>query len=87
MNRQRNSSKSWEDCYRTQRNFLISYAFRMTGSLMDAEDIVHDTVSECLTHDFDKVSNHRAWMTRICSNKALDLLKSAHRNRNKYVGT
>ncbi|MEP7081265.1 MAG: sigma factor-like helix-turn-helix DNA-binding protein, partial [Ginsengibacter sp.] len=41
---------------------------------------------ECLAHDFDKVMNHRAWMTRICSNKSLDLLKSAHKNRNKYIG-
>ncbi len=87
MDRQGNSLKTWEECYKIQRNFLISYAFRMTGSLMDAEDIVQDTVSECLKHDFEKIENHRAWMTRICSNKALDLLKSAHKNRNKYIGT
>lgn len=87
MDRQGNSLKSWEDCYQIQRSFLISFAFRMTGSLMDAEDIVQDTVAECLSHDFDKVVNHCAWMTRICSNKALDLLKSAYKNRNTYVGT
>lgn len=86
MDRQGNSLRSWEDCYRAQRNFLISYAFRMTGNLMDAEDIVQETISECLTHDFEKVINHRAWMTRICSNKSLDLLKSASKNRNKYIG-
>lgn len=87
MNRQGNSIRTWEECYKIQRNFLISYAFRMTGSLMDAEDIVQDTVSECLKHDFGKIENHRAWMTRICSNKALDLLKSAYKNRTRYVGT
>ena len=87
MESQGHSISSWEECYITQRNFLISYAFRMTGSLVEAEDLVQDTVSECLTHDFDKVTNHRAWMTRVCSNKALDLLKSAQKKRNKYTGT
>ncbi|WP_428742411.1 sigma-70 family RNA polymerase sigma factor [Tenacibaculum sp.] len=87
MTRQKNSVSSWEDCYKQQRNFLVSYAFRMTGSLVDAEDIVQDTVFECLKHDFNTVSNHKAWMTRICSNKALDLLKSAHSKRNNYIGS
>lgn len=87
MEHQENRFTTWEDCYRLQRNFLIAYAFRMTGSLADAEDIVQDTVTECLKHDFNTIVNHRAWMTRICSNKTLDLLKSAHKNRNSYVGT
>lgn len=79
--------KSWEECYETQREFLIAYAFRMTGSLEHAEDIVQDTVAQCLKTDFGKVTNHRAWMTRICSNKALDLLKSAESRRMSYIGT
>jgi len=58
----------------------------MTGCLMDAEDIVQETVSKCLTYDFDKVKNHRAWMAKICTNKALDLLKSAHKKRTIYIG-
>lgn len=77
----------WEDHYRAHRNFLVSYAFRMTGSLADAEDIVQDTVSECLKFDSSVIKNHRAWMTRICANKALDLLKSSARKRNEYIGT
>jgi RNA polymerase sigma-70 factor (ECF subfamily) len=77
----------WEGHYRAHRNFLVSYAFRMTGSLADAEDIVQDTVSECLKFDPAVIKNHRAWMTRICANKSLDLLKSSARRKNKYIGT
>lgn len=87
MHRQGNSFTSWKDCYIRQRKFLISYAYRMTGSLADAEDLVQDTISDCLTQEFASIKNHAAWMTRICAHKTLDLLKSAQQKRNQYIGT
>jgi RNA polymerase sigma-70 factor (ECF subfamily) len=81
------ASQLWEDHYQAHRNFLIAYSFRMTGSLSDAEDIVQDAISECLRYDPNAIQNPRAWMTRICSNKALDLLKSSAKKRNEYIGT
>jgi RNA polymerase sigma-70 factor (ECF subfamily) len=87
MDRQRDTFTSWQDCYIKQRRFLISYAYRMTGSLADAEDIVQDTVADCLQHDFASINNPAGWMTRVCSHKALDLIKSAQKKRNQYIGT
>ena len=87
MDRQREKFTSWQDCYIKQRRFLISYAYRMTGSLADAEDIVQDTVADCLQHNFASINNPAGWMTRVCSHKALDLIKSAQQKRNQYIGT
>src|SRR5262249_45270701 len=36
--------------------------------------------------DPDGVRDHRAWLTKICSNKGLDHLKLAYKKREEYVG-
>lgn len=58
----------------------------MTGSLAEAEDIVQETFVACLGTDPAEILNHRAWLTRVCTNKALDYLKLAHKRREAYVG-
>ena len=68
------------------RRRLLGLAYRMLGSVADAEDAVQETYLRWHAADRDKVSNPRAFLmtttTRIC----LDLLSSARARREEYVG-
>lgn len=79
--------KEWDQHLRLCRPYLLSFAFRMTGSLADAEDIVQEAILECASIDPGSISNHKSWLTKVCSNKALDHLKAAYKKRESYPGT
>lgn len=65
---------------------LMGLAYRMLGSLADAEDAVQDTFVKWQSVDVSKLRNAEAWLTTVCTNRCLDLLKAASRNRLNYVG-
>jgi RNA polymerase sigma-70 factor, ECF subfamily len=79
--------KQWEGIQALHRPFLVSFAFRMTGSLAEAEDIVQDTFLSCSQIDPTTIQNHKSWLTKICSNRGLDHLKTAYKKREVYHGT
>lgn len=81
-----NYLSAWEPHFKTSRAYLLSLGFRMSGSLSEAEDIVQDAFIACQSVDPASIENHRAWLTRVCSNKALDALKVAHKKREAYIG-
>jgi RNA polymerase sigma-70 factor (ECF subfamily) len=68
------------------RRRLRGLAYRMLGSMADAEDAVQETYLRWHAADRDHVSNPRAFLmtttTRIC----LDVLTSARARREEYVG-
>jgi len=68
------------------RGRLRGLAYRMLGSMADAEDAVQETYLRWHATDRDRVSDPRAFlmttMTRIC----LDMLTSARARREEYVG-
>lgn len=68
-----------------QRPRLINLAYRLTGSLSDAEDLVADS---WLRWDARAagVRNPEAWLTTVVSRLALDHLRSARMRRESYVG-
>lgn len=76
----------WSEIYRQHRPYLISFAFRMTGSLAEAEEIVQDTFIECNHYHPDEINNHKSWLTKICSNKGINHIKSAYKRREVYPG-
>lgn len=78
--------KDWENHLRVYRPYLLSFAYRMTGSLAEADDIVQETFLECANVDPSAISNPKAWLTKVCSNKGLDFLKTAYRKRESYRG-
>lgn len=72
-----------------ERRRLLSLAYRMTGTLADAEDIVQETyVRWYRLDDADRAAivNVPGWLTRTASRIALDVLGSARRRRERYVG-
>lgn len=68
------------------RRRLLGLAYRMLGSMADAEDAVQEAYLRWHGADRDKVSDPRAFLmtttTRIC----LDVLTSARVRREEYVG-
>ena len=65
---------------------LLGLAYRILGSLADAEDAVQDTFLKWANADRAAIVNPPAWLTTICTRRCLDLLRAAHRSRVDYVG-
>ncbi len=81
-----NNLSAWEEECKRYRQFLISFAYRMTGSLSEAEDLVQDTFLECARVPRSEIRNPKSWLTKICANKGIDHLKSAYKRRETYPG-
>jgi len=72
--------------FEQHRRFLTGLAYRMLGSLADAQDIVQDAFlrwHEAVRHD---LASPRAWLARIVTRLCLDALKSARARHENYVG-
>jgi RNA polymerase sigma-70 factor (ECF subfamily) len=65
---------------------LIRIAYRMLGSVADAQDIVQEAFIRWLATDRSTVREPEAFLRRIVTRLCLDVLKSAERRRTSYVG-
>lgn len=72
--------------FEAERTKLISLCYRMLGERAEAEDAVQDTWLRWAAADVDKIDNPAAWLRRVATNIAIDALRSAHRQREIYVG-
>jgi RNA polymerase sigma-70 factor (ECF subfamily) len=68
------------------REHLKRLAYRLLGSVADAEDIVQETFVRWKTSGEPELTSPRAWLARTCTRLCLDQLKSAHHKRVAYVG-
>lgn len=61
---------------------LHRYCARMTGSVIDGEDVVQDAMLKAFAArgSADSVANPRAWVVRIAHNAALDFLRRRSRD-------
>lgn len=76
----------WEEILFKYRPSLVAFAFRMLGSLSEAEDLVQETFLETTQVDAKRIVNHRAWLMKVCANKAINQLKKAYKRRESYPG-
>lgn len=65
---------------------LTGIAYRMLGSVSDAQDAVQDTYVKWVTYEGPPIDTPAAWLSRVCTNRCLDRMKSAHKTRVDYVG-
>ena len=65
---------------------LIRIAYRMLGSVADAEDVLQDAFLRWLDVDRDAILEPEAYLRRVVTRLCLDQLKSARRRRETYVG-
>lgn len=69
-----------------QRPRLLGIAYRMLGTMWDAEDIVADAMVRWLAVDREQVRQPQAFLTTMVTRRALDQLRSARVARESYTG-
>ncbi len=72
-----------------ERRQLINLAYRLLGSLTDAEDVVQETYTRWYAlpaRQRDGIGSPGGWLTTVASRICLDLLGSARARRERYVG-
>jgi RNA polymerase sigma-70 factor (ECF subfamily) len=71
-----------------QRTRLFGVAYRMLGSVADAEDIVQETFLRWqeVVDAGTEIESPSAYLTTMVSRRCLDELRSARRRREAYVG-
>jgi RNA polymerase sigma-70 factor (ECF subfamily) len=73
------------DDFEAERPRLLRVAYRLTGSVVDAEDAVQEAWLR-LDRTTAEPSNLQAWLTRVVSRLCLDRLGSAAKRRETYTG-
>jgi RNA polymerase sigma-70 factor (ECF subfamily) len=75
-----------DGAFEQNRKYLLGLAYRMLGSLSEAEDIVQESWLRWRRAGRDEVASPRAFLRRIATRLCLDQLKSARARREEYVG-
>ncbi|GGO77532.1 RNA polymerase sigma factor SigJ [Nonomuraea cavernae] len=73
----------------SERRQLINLAYRLLGSLADAEDVVQETYARWYAmsrRQQEAIESPGGWLTKVASRICLDLLGSARARRESYVG-
>ncbi len=74
------------EIFESHRGLLTGIAYRMLGSVEEAQDAVQDTFLRWMKTERDEVQSPRSWLVTTCSRIAIDILKSARKRRLEYVG-
>lgn len=73
----------------SERRQLINLAYRLLGSLAEAEDAVQETYARWYAmsrQQQEAIESPSAWLTKVASRICLDLLGSARARHERYVG-
>jgi RNA polymerase sigma factor (sigma-70 family) len=72
-----------------ERRQLMNVAYRLLGSVAEAEDAVQETYARWYAmspEQQEAIESPGAWLTKVASRICLDLLGSARARRDRYVG-
>jgi RNA polymerase sigma factor (sigma-70 family) len=67
--------------FEDNRGYLRAVAYRMLGSISDADDAVQEAWLRLSRADADGVQNLRGWLTRVVARVCLDMLRTRARRR------
>ncbi len=76
-------SQPWPE---DERGRLIGLAYRMVGTVADAEDIVQDAYLRWQRADTGAIERPFSWLATTVSRLAIDHMRSARKRREVYVG-
>lgn len=74
------------DDFHHHRPFLFSIAYRMLGTVTDAEDVVQETFLRWQQTTQATVKSAKTYLTTIITRLCIDRLRSARVRREQYVG-
>jgi RNA polymerase sigma factor (sigma-70 family) len=72
--------------WREHHRYVLNVAYRMLGSVSEAEDIVQDAFARLLRVDLAEIEDVRGWLVVAVTRRCLDELRSARSRREVYVG-
>ncbi|MFC4303295.1 sigma-70 family RNA polymerase sigma factor [Cohnella boryungensis] len=75
-----------EQLYREYKPLLVSIAYRMLGSMSEAEDAVQDVFVSVSKLGGIDIVHPKAYLVKLITNRALNLMKAAPRQRESYPG-
>src|SRR5215467_4354971 len=73
--------------FEEQRPHLRAVAYRMLGSLSEADDAVQEAWLRLSTADTDEVDNLGGWLTTVVARVALNVLRSRRRRPEEPLET
>ena len=65
------------DIWSAHRRYLVDLAFRMVGSVSEAEDVVQEAFMRLLNVDVDEIDDVRGWLVVVTGRICLDHMGSA----------
>jgi len=80
------SDQSAADSFDPLRPKLVRVAYRMLGSVAEAEDVVQDAFLRWIGVERSAVREPEAFLRTLVTRLCLDVLRSARRKREQYVG-
>ncbi len=72
--------------FENERRHLLGVAYRLLGTVTDAEDVLQDVFERWLATDRSSVENPAAYLTTMTTRASIDRLRSARVTREVYVG-
>ena len=72
--------------FEAARPKLMAIAYRMLGSVAEAEDVIGDVAERWAVADREAVRVPEAWLVTTTTRRALDVLRSARLQRESYPG-
>ncbi len=72
--------------FAAERDHLFAIAYRMLGSVQDAEDVLQEAFVRLHRTGLATIESPGAWLTTVVTRLALSQLQSARRTRETYVG-
>src|SRR4051794_39917323 len=73
--------------FEENRGHLRTVAYRMLGSVSDADDAVQEAWLRLSRSDRDSIANLPGWLTAVVARVCLDMLRTRRRRREDYVGS
>ncbi|MEN1938577.1 RNA polymerase sigma-70 factor [Paenibacillus sp. 102] len=76
----------FETLYRTYQPLVYSVAYRLLGSVSDAEDVAQDILIKSQHVNQESIKNMKAYLIKMTTNHCLNILQSAQKKREVYTG-
>jgi RNA polymerase sigma-70 factor (ECF subfamily) len=84
--RENRGDDTMDSSFSEHRKVLYGIAYRMLGSVADAEDMVQETWLRWQRQDQGDIESPRAWMVTAVTRLCIDQLRLARRQREEYYG-